>query len=83
MGLKKSICRSSQRHQNSAMNTDHLLTLVHNLELPDGTGFESQYVRVGLEKMVELCESRLELFNSRPDAEERRLRDKCNVEFVL
>lgn len=65
------------------MNNNHLITLEHNLELPDGTGFESQYVRVGLEKMVELCESRLEFFNSRPEAEERRLRTKCYVEFTL
>ncbi|HWF19603.1 MAG TPA: hypothetical protein VG754_10050 [Verrucomicrobiae bacterium] len=65
------------------MSNDHLITLRHTLELPDGSGFESRYVRVGLEAMIELCESRLDFFNSLPDAEERRLRDKCDVEFVL
>lgn len=59
------------------------LTTDLELEFPDGTGFESKYVRVGLEAMIEICESRLELFNSHPGAQERRLRDKCNIEFVL
>ncbi len=83
MELKESIAKSSPPPQSKPVNNDHLLTLRHTLELPDGTGFESRQVRVGLEAMVELCESRLELFNSRPDADDRRLRDKCNVEFVL
>lgn len=83
MEPKKSASKSSRRPQDSRSNNDHLIRLDDTLELPDGTGFESDYVRVGLEAMVELCEARLPFFNSRPDAEERRLRDKCNVEFVL
>ena len=83
METNKFVSKSSRRPQDDRMNNDHLLKLTDTLDLPDGAGFESHYVRVGLEAMVELCEARLPLFNSRPDAEERRLRDKCDVEFVL
>ena len=83
MELKESSSKSSRPPQGKALNNDHLITLKHMLDLPDGTGFESEYVPVGLDAMVRLCESRLELFNSRPDFHERRLREKCTVEFVL
>ena len=33
--------------------------------------------------MFRLCEERLPLFNSRPGAEEERLREKCKVPFEL
>jgi hypothetical protein len=53
------------------------------LELPDGSGFNSHTQRIGLDAMIRFCEANLALFNSRPGAEKRRLREKCNVPFVL
>ena len=38
---------------------------------------------IGLDAMIRFSEANLALFNSRPGAEEQRLREKCNVPFVL
>lgn len=69
--------KSSPPHQ------DDPLTLAHPLELPDTSGFVSRRISVGLEAMIRFSEERLALVNSRPGAEERRLRDKCTVPFEL
>jgi hypothetical protein len=60
-----------------------MTALKNLLDLPDGTGFESKTVRVGLDAIIKLSEENLLRFNSRPGAAEQRLRDKHNVEFVL
>ena len=83
MELKKSAINSSLSLQDSLVNNDKLITLEQTLELPDGAGFESEYVRVGLEAMIQLCESRLELLNSRRQAGDKRFRNTCDIEFVL
>ena len=75
--------KSSPHPQNDPREKRELITLEHPLELPDGSGFESRSVRVGLDAMIQLCEERLHLFNARPGAEAERLRDKCDVEFIL
>jgi hypothetical protein len=60
-----------------------MITLENILELPDGADFESKRVNVSLDEMIRWCESCLPEWNSQPGAEEARLRDKIDVEFVL
>jgi hypothetical protein len=83
MALKKSTRKSPLSARNNLGGKKELITLENILDLPDGTGFESKQVRVGLDAMIRRCEELLPIFNSRPGAEEERLRDKCDVEFVL
>lgn len=77
MAHPKSVTKSSLPHP------DDPLTLAHPLDLPDPQGFRSIRVSIGLDAMIRFSEERLALVNSRPGAEERRLRDKCNVPFEL
>ncbi|HZV35900.1 MAG TPA: hypothetical protein VFB72_15090 [Verrucomicrobiae bacterium] len=54
-----------------------------DLDLPVDTGFRSHLEPVSADAMLRHNRWLVEKFNSLPDAEERRLRTKCNVEFVL
>ncbi len=83
MAQKQSTRKSVSSARNNPGSKKELITLENILELPDGTSFESKQVRVGLDAMIRRCEELLPIFNSRPGAEEERLQDKCDVEFVL
>ena len=54
-----------------------------DLEFPDAPDFISRPPRMTPDAMYVLNQPMVEAFNSRPDAEEERLRTKCHVEFVL
>ena len=53
------------------------------LELPDDPGFISEPPRMSADAIFRINQSQMKFFNSRPGAEEQRLREKCNVPFVL
>ncbi|MDB6022102.1 MAG: hypothetical protein JWQ04_1959 [Pedosphaera sp.] len=54
-----------------------------DLELPFDSDFLSCLPPISADEMFRYNQKFVEEFNSRPDAEELRLRDKCDVEFVL
>ena len=53
------------------------------LEFPVGNEFVERRSRMGVDAIFRFSEERLPLFNARPGAEERRLREKNGVPFVL
>jgi hypothetical protein len=83
MALRKSKIKSSPRLPGKLLPKRGRRTEGDILELPDGSDFSSHRQRIGLDAMIRFCEANLALFNSRPGAEEQRLREKCNVPFVL
>ncbi|HEX3798037.1 MAG TPA: hypothetical protein VH413_04990 [Verrucomicrobiae bacterium] len=82
MARKKSTNKSSPSPANKRRKKA-VITLENILELPDPMGFESKRTPVSMDEMLRWCESCLPMWNSQPEAEERRLRGKCMVEFVL
>jgi hypothetical protein len=63
---------------NKPLNQDDL-----DLEFPVAPDFISRPPRVGFQAMLRRCEEMLAYRNSRSGEEERRLREKIDVEFVL
>jgi hypothetical protein len=53
------------------------------LEFPEDWRFAAPCSRIGLEQILQFNKRQLPLFNSRPGAEEQRLREKCDVPFEL
>ena len=53
------------------------------LEFPVPIEFVERRSRMGLDAIFRFSEERLPLFNARPGAEERRLREKNGVPFIL
>jgi len=53
------------------------------LELPEDSSFISEPPRMSADAIFWINQSQMKFFNSRPGAEEQRLREKCNVPFVL
>jgi hypothetical protein len=82
MARKKSIRKSSPSPAGKARKKA-VITLENILELPDPMAFQSKRSPVSLDEMIKWCESCLPMWNSQPGAEEKRLREKCHVEFVL
>ncbi len=78
MTSKKSSKKSSRRLPKKGHITGEDI-----LELPEGWRFMFPNPPIGLDAMIRFSEANLALFNSRPGAEEQRLREKCNVPFVL
>jgi len=83
MTSKKSSKKSSRRLPNKLPPKKGHITGEDILELPEGWRFMFPNPPIGLDAMIRFCEANLALFNSRPGAEEQRLREKCNVPFVL
>jgi hypothetical protein len=54
-----------------------------DLDLPIEPGFISHLAPVNIDVILQQNKWLAEQFNSLPDAEKRRLRSKCDVEFVL
>jgi hypothetical protein len=83
MAPRKSKTKSSPRLPGKLLPKRGRSTEEDFLDLPEGWRFMSRSPRIGLDAMIRFCEANLALFNSRPGAEEQRLREKCNVPFVL
>jgi hypothetical protein len=83
MGQTKFMTKLSQYPQSDIPSGAELITLEHELDLPDISNFVSKTYPVGIDRMMQLCEEQLPFLNSRPDAAEKRLRDKCTVPFEL
>jgi hypothetical protein len=54
-----------------------------DLEFPVDPGFISQPPRMTADQMYHFNMELMTFFNTRPEVAERRLRDKCDVPFVL
>lgn len=53
------------------------------LELPDGTGFASTIVKLGIKEIVALSEAYLPILNSQPDFESKKKAEAYDEPFVL
>jgi len=53
------------------------------LEFPADPGFVSVPPRMTADQMFRFNMEQMKFFNARPEIAERRLRDKCDVPFVL
>jgi hypothetical protein len=73
--LAESIEVGTQTASVRIFSVEHLITL--------RLCAESNTIRASLDAMIRLSDENLLSFNNRPGLEERRLRDKHNVEFVL
>ncbi|MEK7685308.1 MAG: hypothetical protein AAB466_07800 [Verrucomicrobiota bacterium] len=54
-----------------------------HLELPDWSGQRPRQTRVPTDEWLAYCRSNLPLIRSKPGYQERRLKSKVSVEFVL
>ena len=53
------------------------------LELPDGAGFASTPVKIGIREMIALSEAYLPILNSQPDFEAKKKREAFDEPFIL
>ena len=53
------------------------------LELPDGAGFASTPIKIGIREMIALSEAYLPILNSQPDFEAKKKREAFDEPFVL
>jgi hypothetical protein len=68
----------------SPRNCDEIQALISNpLELPDGSGFTSTAVKVGIREMIALSEAYLPIVNSQPDFEAKKKKEAFDEPFVL
>ena len=78
--MKKSSAPSGPDASSSSGQT---VAPLPDLDLPIEPGFVSKPPRVSWEAGYELSELYVARANASPGSAERRLRDKCRVEFVL
>lgn len=81
--MSESMQASSWWRKASEPAKREIITLEHALDLPETPDFVSILPPVSPEVVFRWSEELLPQFNARPDAEERRLRDKCRVPFEL
>lgn len=71
----------SEKSPNNNAAIQALLT--NPLELPDGTGFASTVVTLGIKEMLALSEASLPILNSHPDFEAKKKQEAFDEPFVL
>lgn len=71
----------SVKSPRSANQTQALLS--SPLELPDGTGFASTVVKLGIREMIALSEAYLPILNTQPDFETKRKQKAFPEPFIL
>jgi hypothetical protein len=76
--MPKHMKQSSGQHDKVSKVTTDL-----DFELPDEPGFISRTHPMSANALYRHNQWFVKAFNTRPGAEERRLRDKCDVPFVL
>ncbi|MDB6015732.1 MAG: hypothetical protein JWR19_221 [Pedosphaera sp.] len=75
--------KASSAQPNNSRRAVGLFSSGPELELPDDPGFASESPRLSGDALFRLNQSQWPFFNSRPGAEEQRLREKCSVPFEL
>jgi hypothetical protein len=68
----------------SPRSDNQIQALLSNpLELPDGTGFASTVVKLGIREMIALSEAYLPILNTQPDFEAKKKQKAFPEPFIL